>query len=51
MTDPFMVEDAAIRADKQSLEQGGNSAMFPTTGRGFTKEAGRAVCGPSADQA
>ena len=37
MTDSYMVEDAQIRADQAALEQGGNSFMFPTTGRGFTK--------------
>lgn len=35
--DPFIVTDAAVRAEKESLEQGGNSFMFPSTGRGFTK--------------
>lgn len=34
--DPFMVEDAAIRQEKQALEEKPSSWMFPTTGRGFT---------------
>ncbi len=29
--------DQAIREEKDLFEQGGNSFMFPTTGRGFTK--------------
>lgn len=37
MTDPFIVEDSAIRADKETLEKNNNSFMFPTAGRGFTK--------------
>lgn len=36
--DPFLVEDAAIRADKEALENKPSSFMFPTTGRGFTKK-------------
>jgi hypothetical protein len=37
VADPFMVEDAAIRNDKEILEKSNNSFMFPTAGRGFTK--------------
>lgn len=36
--DPFIVEDAAIRADQQAMEARPSSFMFPTTGRGFTKK-------------
>lgn len=35
--DPFMVEDAAIRAERDTLESRPSSFMFPTTGRGFTR--------------
>lgn len=35
-TDPRVVIDAALREDKNALEGGQNSFMFPTTGRGFT---------------
>lgn len=38
IADPFIVEDAAIRADQAALEAHPSSYMFPTTGRGFTKE-------------
>lgn len=37
IADPFLVEDAAVRADKNALEKENNSFMFPTAGRGFTK--------------
>jgi len=37
VADPFINTDAAARADKDALEQDGNSYMFPTTGKGFTK--------------
>lgn len=35
--DPFIVGDAAIRAEKESLSTGDNSFAFPTTGRGATR--------------
>lgn len=38
IVDSFMVEDAAIRAEKAAMESAPNSYMFPTTGRGFTKQ-------------
>jgi hypothetical protein len=37
MVDHVISQDAAIRADKDSLEGSNNSFMFPTAGRGFTK--------------
>jgi GGDEF domain-containing protein len=37
IADPYLVSDAAIRQEKESLEKTNNSYMFPTTGRGFTK--------------
>lgn len=37
IADSDIVEDASVRADKAALEDGGNSFMFPSTGRGFTK--------------
>lgn len=37
ITDPTMVEDAAIRQEQEAVLKGNNSFMFPTTGRGFTK--------------
>lgn len=37
ITDPIMVEDAAIRQEQEAVLKGNNSFMFPTTGRGFTK--------------
>lgn len=37
ITDPFIVEDAAIRQEAEALESRPTSFMFPTTGRGFTK--------------
>lgn len=37
IVDPFIATDAAMRGDKEALEQTPNSFMFPTTGRGFTK--------------
>ena len=38
IVDTFIVEDAAIRAEKETLEGRPSSFMFPTTGRGFTKK-------------
>ena len=37
VVDPFMAADAAIRDEKEQIEKGNNSFMFPTAGRGFTK--------------
>ena len=37
IADPFIVPDAAIRQERESLEKSDNSFMFPTTGRGFSK--------------
>ncbi len=37
MADSNVSEDAQLRADRDALNQTGNSFMFPTTGRGFTK--------------
>lgn len=38
IVDPFFSEDAAIRQEKEDSEKINNSYMFPTTGRGFTKQ-------------
>lgn len=37
VADQFMAQDAAIRMEKEMVENMGNSFMYPTTGRGFTK--------------
>jgi hypothetical protein len=37
IVDSFIVEDAAIREGQTALEGNPSSFMFPTTGRGFTK--------------
>lgn len=37
MADPRRVADAATNLDKEALSQSGNSFMFPSTGKGFTK--------------
>ncbi|MDB4871976.1 MAG: hypothetical protein JWL97_2980 [Gemmatimonadales bacterium] len=37
LTDNFMVTDQALHREQESFLQGGNSFMFPTSGRGFTK--------------
>jgi hypothetical protein len=36
MTDGFLVQDAALRAEQEAIE-GGDSAMFPAASNGFTK--------------
>lgn len=36
MTDAFLVQDAALRAEQEAIE-GGDSAMFPAASNGFTK--------------
>lgn len=36
--DPYMVSDAQMRADREALLGANTSFMFPTVGRGFTKE-------------
>lgn len=36
--DPLKAQDAKLRSDKEMLEMNNNSFMFPTTGRGFTKQ-------------
>jgi hypothetical protein len=38
VADPLLATDAARFSEKELFEQGGNSFMFPTTGRGFTKK-------------
>jgi hypothetical protein len=38
ITDPFEVEDQAIRQEAEALEGRPTSFMFPTTGRGFTRQ-------------
>lgn len=38
LVDPYIVEDAAIRAERQTLEGRPSSFMFPTTGRGSTRK-------------
>ncbi|HEX9597054.1 MAG TPA: hypothetical protein VF982_09275, partial [Anaerolineales bacterium] len=38
IADPFEVEDQAIRQEAEALEARPTSFMFPTTGRGFTKQ-------------
>ena len=38
VADPFDAPDAANRSEREQLENSNNSFMFPTTGRGFTKE-------------
>lgn len=35
--DPWLVSEGAARAERDAIEHGNNSYMFPTTGRGFTK--------------
>jgi len=37
IADPGKSVDQQIRQEKELFDQGGNSFMFPTTGRGFTK--------------
>lgn len=37
IVDPYLVQDGQTRTDKEALEKLGNSFMFPTTGRGFSK--------------
>jgi hypothetical protein len=37
VTDALLVEDQRIRQEQDAILGGGNSFMFPTTGRGFTK--------------
>lgn len=37
MADPLLVPEANVRNEKTAVLEGGNSFMFPTTGRGFTK--------------
>lgn len=44
--DPFMVPDAAIRGEQESVLGSDNSFMFPTTGRGFTKARVEAYAKP-----
>lgn len=48
IADPNMTEDAAIRLEKAQAEQVGNSYMFPTAGRGFTKSRVEAYAAPLA---
>jgi hypothetical protein len=43
-----MSEDASIRQEKALIEQTGNSYMFPTAGRGFTKSRVEAYAAPLA---
>lgn len=38
ITDPWVVSDAALREDQAAMQAQQNSFMFPTTGRGFTKQ-------------
>lgn len=40
--------DGTLRADQQALEQQNSSAMFPTTGRGFTKSRSEGYATPLA---
>ena len=37
VADLFVATDAAARAEREQVEKGNNSFMFPTAGRGFTK--------------
>jgi len=46
LVDPFIVEDANIRAEKETVEGRPSSFMFPTTGRGFTKQRTEAYAKP-----
>lgn len=46
MTDPWVVDEAALREDKAALESQQNSFMFPTTGRGFTKSRAEGYAKP-----
>jgi hypothetical protein len=48
IVDPFIAPDAAVRNEKEALTEGGNSFMFPTTGRGFTKSRIEAYAKPLA---
>lgn len=45
-TDPNLVEDQAVRKEKESLEKFNNSFAFPTTGRGATKKRVEAYAAP-----
>jgi len=45
-TDPTIVFDADIRAEKDAIEQNGNSFNYPTTGRGFTMSRVDAYAAP-----
>lgn len=44
--DPFIVADAAIRQEREAIEKGNNSFMFPTAGRGFTKRRTQQYAAP-----
>lgn len=46
VADPFIAQDANIRAEKDALENNNNSFMFPTAGRGFTKSRVEAYAAP-----
>ena len=46
IADSFIVEDAAIRAEQETLEARPSSFMFPTTGRGFTRNRAEAYAKP-----
>lgn len=38
IADPFVVQDASIKQEIETIEQGGNSSeMFPSVGKGFTQ--------------
>ena len=44
--DSFLSEDAALRADKAATEDAPSSFLFPTTGRGFTRQRVEAYARP-----
>lgn len=46
IVDPFMVEDASIRQEREAMESRPSSFMFPTTGRGFTRARVEAYARP-----
>lgn len=46
--DPFLSSDAAVRGEKEAVENSANSYQFPTTGRGFTKARVEAYAKPLA---
>lgn len=48
MVDPFIAQDAQLRADQAIIDNEASSLMFPTAGSGFTKSRVEAYAGPLA---